>query len=157
MERHDSIIFFDIKINLYAESGDSLMQNSRTKERQAYFFRHFLSTLIMISVIFLCPDISLSATKYYYYLHAGSFRIKKDTIKFIEKLQKHGYKVVAKYKKIADQGHWYIVYVGPISSKKEMNLTIRSLREKKLAKYIAVHQKKSLISSDLKTSKQVVD
>jgi len=111
----------------------------------------------MISVIFLCPDITLSATKYYYYLHAGSFRIKKDTIKFIEKLQKHGYKVVAKYKKITDQGHWYIVYVGPLSSKKDVNLTIRSLREKKLAGHIAVHQKKALISSDLMTRKNAVD
>ena len=133
------------------------MQNSRTKEKKAYFFRHFLSTLIMISVIFSCPDITLSATKYYYYLHTGSFRIKKDTIKFIEKLQKHGYKVVAKYKKIADQGHWYIVYVGPFSSKKDVNLTVKSLRDKKLARYIAVHQKRALISSDLKTRKKKVD
>jgi len=132
------------------------MHNNRTKEIKACFFRHFLSTLIVISVIFLWSDITLSATKYYYYLHTGSFRIKKDTIKFIEKLQKHGYQVVTKYKKIGDQGHWYIVYVGPISSKKEVNLTIRSLREKKLAKYIAVHQKKSLISSDLKISKRAV-
>jgi len=113
------------------------MQNSRTKEKKAYCFRHFLSTLIMISVIFLCPDITLSATKYYYYLHTGSFRIKKDTISSIEKLQKHGYKVVVKYKKIADQGHWYIVYVGPFSSKKDVNLTVKSLRDKKLARYIA--------------------
>jgi len=133
------------------------MQNCRTKKRQAYFFRHFLSILIIISVIFLCPDITLSATKYYYYLHTGSFRIKKDTIKFIEKLQKHEYKVVAKYKKIADQGHWYLVYVGPLSSKKDVNLTIRSLRDKKLAKYIAVHQKRALISSDLMTKKKAVD
>jgi len=133
------------------------MQKSRAKGKQSYFSRHFLSILIVISVIFLCPDITLSATKYYYYLHTGSFRIKKDTIKFIEKLQKHGYKVVAKYKKIADQGHWYIVYIGPLSSKKEANLTIRSLREKNLAKYIAVHQKRSLISSDLKTRKRAVD
>jgi SPOR domain len=149
--------FLDIKINLYAESGDPLMENSRTKEKKAYFFRHFLSTLIVISVIFLCSDITLSATKYYYYLHTSSFRIKKDTIKFMEKLQKHGYQVVAKYKKIGDQGHWYMVYVGPISSKKEVNLTIRSLREKKLARYIAVHQKRALISSDLKTKKKAVD
>jgi len=133
------------------------MQNSRTKEKKACFFRHFLSTLIVISVMFSCPDITLSATKYYYYLHTGSFRIKKDTIKFIEKLQKHGYKVVAKYKKIADQGHWYLVYVGPLSSKKDVNLTIRSLRDKKLAKYIAVHQKRALISSDLMTKKKAVD
>ena len=101
--------FLDIKINLYAESGDSLMENSRTKEKKAYFFRHFLSTLIVISIIFLCSDITLSATKYYYYLHTGSFRIKKDTLKFIEKLQKYGYQVVTKYKKIGDQGHWYMV------------------------------------------------
>ncbi|MBW1644104.1 MAG: SPOR domain-containing protein, partial [Deltaproteobacteria bacterium] len=74
-----------------------------------------------------------------------------------EKLQKHGYQVVAKYKKIGDQGHWYIVYVGPISSKKDVNLTIKSLRKKKLAKYIAVHQKRALISSDLKTGKRAVD
>ena len=133
------------------------MQNSRTKEKKAYCFRHFLSTLIMISVIFSCPDITLSATKYYYYLHTGSFRIKKDTIKFIEKLQKHEYKVVVKYKKIADQGHWYIVYVGPFSSKKDVNLTVKSLRDKKLARYIAVHQKRALISSDLKTRKNKVD
>ena len=133
------------------------MQNSRTKEKKACFFRHLLSTLIVISIIFLCSDIALSATKYYYYLHVGSFRIKKDTIKFIEKLQKHGYQVVAKYKKIGDQGHWYIVYVGPISSKKDVNLTIKSLRKKKLAKYIAVHQKRALISSDLKTRKKAVD
>jgi len=144
-------------MDLYTESGNCLMQNSRTKKRQAYFFRHFLSVLIVISVIFLCPDITLSATKYYYYLHAGSFRIKKDTIKFIEKLQKHGYKVVAKYQKIADQGHWYMVYIGPLSSKKDVNLTIKSLREKKLAKFIAVHQKRALISSDLRTRKKKVD
>ena len=133
------------------------MQKTRVKGKQSYFSRHFLSILIVISVIFLCPDITLSGTKYYYYLHTGSFRIKKDTIKFIEKLQKHEYKVVVKYKKIADQGHWYIVYVGPFSSKKDVNLTIRSLREKKLAKYIAVHQKRALISSDLKTRKKAVD
>ena len=132
------------------------MQKSRVKGKQSYFSRLFLSILIVISVMFLWPDITLSATKYYYYLHAGSFRIKKDTIKFIEKLQKHGYKVVAKYEKIADQGHWYIIYIGPLSSKKEANLTIRSLRQKKLAKYIAVHQKRSLISSDLETRKRAV-
>ena len=132
------------------------MQKSRVKGKQSYFSRYFLSILIVISVMFLRPDIALSATKYYYYLHAGSFRIKKDTIKFIEKLQKHGYKVVTKYEKFADQGHWYIVYIGPLSSKKEANLTIRSLREKKLAKYIAVHQKRSLLSSDLKTRKRTV-
>jgi len=78
-------------------------------------------------------------------------------VKFIWKLQKHGYRVVPKYKKIADQGHWYIVYIGPLSSKKEVNSTIRSLRKKKLAKYIAVHQKRSLLSSDLKTKKRTVD
>jgi len=38
-----------------------------------------------------------------------------------------------------------------------VNLTIRSLRKKKLARYIAVHQKRSLISSDLKTRKRAVD
>ncbi|MBW1821557.1 MAG: hypothetical protein JRI92_07295, partial [Deltaproteobacteria bacterium] len=43
------------------------------------------------------------------------------------------------------------------SSKKEANLTIRSLRKKKLARYIAVHQKRSLLSSDLKTRKRAVD
>ncbi len=133
------------------------MQKSRVKGKQSYFSRHLLWILIVISVIFLCPDITLSATKYYYYLHTGSFRIKKDAIKYVEKLQKHGYKVVAKYKKIADQGHWYIVYIGPIKSKKEVNLTIRSLREKKLAKHIAVHQKRALISSDLKIRKKAVD
>jgi sporulation related protein len=133
------------------------MQKSRVKRKQSYFSRHFLSILIVISVIFLCPDITLSATKYYYYLHTGTFRIKKDTIKFVEKLEKHGYEVVAKYKKIADQGQWYIVYIGPFSSKKDVNLTIRSLREKKLAKYIAVHQKRTLISNDLKTEKKEVD
>ena len=87
------------------------MQKSRVKRKQSYFSRHFLSLLIMISVIFLCPDITLSATKYYYYLNPGTFRIKKDTLIFVEKLEKHGYEVVAKYKKIADQGHWYIVYI----------------------------------------------
>ena len=133
------------------------MQKSMVKRKRSYFSRSFLSILIVISVIFICPDTTLSATKYYYYLHAGSYRIKKDTIKFIEKLQKHGYKVVAKYKKIADQGHWYMVYIGPIKSKKDVNLTIKSLREKKLAKYIAVHQKRALISSDLKTRKKAVD
>ena len=132
------------------------MQKSRVKRKQSYFSRHFLSILLVISFIFFCPGITLSATKYYYYLHASSFRIKKDTIKFIGKLQKHGYEVVVKYKKIADQGYWYIVYIGPLSSKKEANLTIRSLREKKLARYIAVHQKRSLLSSDLRTEKQVV-
>jgi hypothetical protein len=133
------------------------MQKSRVKEKQSYFSRHFLSILIVISVIFICPDNTFSATKYYYYLQAGSFRIKKDAIKFIEKIEKHEYKVVAKYEKIADQGHWYIVYIGPLSSKKEVNLTIKSLRKKKLAKYIAVHQKISLISSNLMTGKQTVD
>ena len=133
------------------------MQKNRVKGKPPYFSKSFLTTLIVISFIFICPDITLSATKYYYYLHAGSFRIQKDTIKFIEKLQRHGYKAVAKYKKIADQGYWYIVYIGPLSSKKEANLTIRSLRKKKLAKYIAVHQKRSLISSDLKTGKQAAD
>ena len=134
-----------------------MMQKNLLRGKQSYFSRHFLSTLIVISFIFLCPDITLSAKKYYYYLQAGSFRIKKDAIKFIEKIEKHEYKVVAKYKKIADQGYWYIVYIGPLSSKKEVNLTIRSLRKNKLAKYIAVHQKKSLLSSDLKTKKRAVD
>jgi len=133
------------------------MQKNRVKGKQSYFSRHFLSILIVISVMFLWPDITLSATKYYYYLQAGSFRIKKDAIKFIEKIEKHEYKVVAKYKKIADQGHWYIVYIGPLSSKKEVKLTIRSLRKKKLARYIAVHQKRSLISSNLMTRKRTVD
>ena len=132
------------------------MQKNCAKGKQSYFSRYFLSTLIVISFIFLCPDITLSAKKYYFYLQAGSFRIKKDTLKFIEKLEKHEYKVVAKYQKIADQGYWYIVYIGPLSSKKEVDLTIRSLRKKKLAKYIAVHQKKSLLSSNLKTKKQAV-
>jgi len=133
------------------------MQKNRIKKRKPYFLRHFLSTLIVISFIFLYPDITLSAEKYYYYLQAGSFRIKKDAIKFIEKIEKHEYKVVAKYEKIADQGHWYIVYIGPLSSKKEVNLTIKSLRNKKLAKYLAVHRKKSLISDNLMTKKQVVN
>jgi len=133
------------------------MQKNYVKGKQSYLSRHFLSILIVISVIFICPDNTFSATKYYYYLQAGSFRIKKDAIKFIEKLEIHKYKVVAKYKKIADQGHWYIVYIGPLSSKKEVSLTIRSLRKKKLARYIAVHQKRSLISSDLKTRKRAVD
>ncbi len=39
------------------------MQNSRTKEKKACFFRHFLSTVIVISVIFLCSD----TTKLYFY------------------------------------------------------------------------------------------
>lgn len=146
-----------LKINLYTELRGKLMQKRRVKEKQSYYSRHFLSILIVISVMFLCPDVTLSAAKYYYYLHAGSFRIKKDTIKFIEKLQKHGYKVVTKHKKIADQGHWYIVYIGPIRSKKDVNLTIKSLRKKKLARYIAVHQKRAIIISDLKTKKPVVD
>ena len=133
------------------------MLKSRVKGKQSYFSRHFLWILIVMSFIFICPDTTLSASKYYYYLHSGSFRIKKDTIKFIGKLQKHGFKVVAKYKKIADQGHWYMVYVGPIKSKKDVNLTIKSLRKKKLAKYIAVHQKRALISSDLKIRKKEVD
>jgi len=94
------------------------MQKNYVKGKQSYLSRHFLSILIVISVIFICPDNTFSATKYYYYLQAGSFRIKKDAIKFIEKLEIHKYKVVAKYKKIADQGHWYIVYIGPLSSKK---------------------------------------
>jgi len=38
-----------------------------------------------------------------------------------------------------------------------VNLTIKSLRDKKLARYIAVHQKRALISSDLKTSKKKVN
>jgi len=133
------------------------MEKNRVKGKQPYFSRHFLSTLIVISFIFLCPDITLSATKYYFYLQAGSFRIKKDAIKFIEKIEKHEYKVVTKHQKIADQGYWYIVYIGPLSSKKEVDLTVRSLRKKKLAKYIAVHQKKSLISSNLMKKEQVVD
>ena len=133
------------------------MQKNRLKGKQSYFSKHFLSILIVISFIFLCPDITLSAKKYYYYLQAGSFRIKKEAIKFIEKIEKHEYKVVAKYEKIADQGNWYIIYIGHLSSKKEVNLTIRSLRKKKLAKYIAVHQKKSIISGNLMTRKQVID
>jgi len=133
------------------------MQKNCVTEKQSYFSRHFLSTLMVISFIFLCPDITLSATKYYYYLQTGSFRIKQDAIKFIEKIETHEYKVVAKYKKIADLGHWYIVYIGPLPSMKEVNSTIKSLRKKKLAKYIAVHQNKSLISSHLMTKKQVVD
>ena len=133
------------------------MQKNRAKGKQSYLLRLFLSTLIVISFIFLSPDFTLSATKYYYYLQVGSFRIKQDAIKFIEKIEKHEYEVVVKYKKIADQGQWYIVYIGPLSSREEANLTIRSLRKKKLAKYIAVHQEKSLISSHLITKKQVVD
>ena len=133
------------------------MQKNCVKGKQSYLSRHFLSILIVISVIFICPDNTFSAAKYYYYLQTGSFRIKKDAIKFIEKIEKHEYKVVAKYEKIADQGNWYIIYIGPLSSKKEVNLTIKSLRKKKLAKYIAVHQKKSLISSNLMTGKQTVD
>ncbi|MCP4371536.1 MAG: SPOR domain-containing protein [Deltaproteobacteria bacterium] len=133
-----------------------MMQKNCVKGKQSYFSRHFLSTLIVISFIFLCPDITLSAEKYYFYLQTGSFRIKKDAMKFIEKIEKHEYKVVAKYEKIADQGYWYIVYIGPLSSKKDVDLTVRSLRKKKLAKYIAVHQKKSLISSNLKKKEAVV-
>jgi len=133
------------------------MQKNRIKKRKPYFLIHFLSILIVISVIFICPDYTFSATKYYYYLQTGSFRIKKDAINFIEKIEKYEYKVVVKYEKIADQGHWYIVYIGPLSSKKEVNLTIKSLRKKKLAKHIAVHQKKSLISSNLMTGKQTAD
>jgi len=133
------------------------MQKNRAKGKQSYLLRLFLSTLIVISFIFLSPDFTLSATKYYYYLQVGSYRIKQDAIKFIEKIEKHEYEVVVKYKKIADQGQWYIVYIGPLSSREEANLTIRSLRKKKLAKYIAVHQEKSLISSHLITKKQVVD
>ncbi len=132
------------------------MKKNCVKGKQSYFSRHFLSTLIVISFIFLCPDITLSAKKYYFYLQTGSFRIKKDAMKFIEKIEKHEYKVVAKYEKIADQGYWYIVYIGPLSSKKDVDLTVRSLRKKKLAKYIAVHQKKSLISNNL-MKKEAVD
>lgn len=134
-----------------------MMQKNCVTEKQSYFSRHFLSILMLISFIFLCPDITLSATKYYYYLQTGSFRIKQDAIKFIEKIETHKYKGVTKYEKIADQGHWYIVYIGPLSSMQEVNSTIKSLRKKKLAKYIAVHQKKSLISSHLMPKKQVVD
>ena len=46
-----------------------------------------------------------------------------------------------------------MVYIGPFSSKKEVNLTMRLLRKQKLAKYVAVHQKRGLISGDLKTQK----
>ena len=133
------------------------MQNNRNKEKRSYFIRHFLWILIVVSVFIICPDITLSGEKYYYYLHTGSFRTKKDTLKIIEKLQKHGYKPVAKYKKIGDIGYWYQVYIGPISSKKEVNLTIRTLRQKKIAKHIAVHQKRALLSCDLKTRKQAAD
>ena len=87
-----SIYRLKIKINLYAELRGKLMQKNRVKGKPPYFSKSFLTTLIVISFIFICPDITLSATKYYYYLHAGSFRIQKDTIKFIEKLQRHGYK-----------------------------------------------------------------
>jgi len=60
------------------------MQKNCVTEKQSYFSRHFLSTLMVISFTFLCPDITLSATKYYYYLQTGSFRIKQDAIKFIK-------------------------------------------------------------------------
>ncbi|MBT8358118.1 MAG: SPOR domain-containing protein [Deltaproteobacteria bacterium] len=134
-----------------------MMQKNCVKEKQSYCSRYLLSTLFVISFLLLCSDISFAASKYYYYLQVGSFRIKKEAIEFIAQIEKHNYKGVAKSEKIADQGQWYIVYIGPLSSREEANLTLRSLRKKKLAKYIAVHQKKSLVSSNLMTGKKVVD
>jgi hypothetical protein len=85
------------------------MQKSRIKGKQSNFSRCFLSILIVISVIFTCPEITLSESNFYYYLHTGSFRIKKDAIKSVEQLENHGYKVVATYKKLQtrDSGIWY--------------------------------------------------
>jgi hypothetical protein len=133
------------------------MKKKRIKRKQPYFLRHLSSFLIVISFLFFSPDISLSASKYYYYLQVGSFRIKIDAIRFIAKIEKHDFKGVVKYEKIADQGHWYIVYIGPLSSREEANLTVQALRKKKLAKYIAVHQKRSQIISNLISEKQVID
>jgi len=113
--------------------------------------------LSMIFLMFCTPNVISSAEKHYYYLHISSFRLKKRAVQDAEMLQNKGYDAIPRRERVPNKGYWYCVYIGPFSSLQEARLKRKELRRKKLAEYVAIHKKESLISVDLEERKAPIE
>jgi hypothetical protein len=121
-------------------------------------FQISLSLMLASAILMFCaPDVFCSVEKYYYYLHISSFRLKERAVKDVERIRNRGYNAIARRERVSDRGYWYRVYIGPFSSLQEAKLKREELRRKKLAEYVAIHKKESLISAELEETKVPVE
>jgi hypothetical protein len=117
-----------------------------------------LSLMLASTILMFCtPCVFCSAEKYYYYLHVSSFRLKERAVKDVERIRNQGYNAVARRERVSDKGYWYRIYIGPFSSLQEAKLKAEELRRHKIAEYIAIHKKESLISAELEEKKVPVE
>ena len=129
----------------------------RSVAREFSFRIHLWLMLSMIFLMFCTPNVVSSAEKYYYYLHISSFRLEKKAVKNAERMRNQGYDAIPRRERVPNKGYWYRVYIGPFSSLQEARLKRKELRRKKLAEYVAIHKKESLISVDLEERKAPIE
>jgi len=133
------------------------MEHTKSVARQ-FFSRICLCLMLStISLVFCTPNVVSSAEKYYYYLHVGSHRSKVRAAQDVARLQNEGYNTISRRERVPNKGYWYRVYIGPFSSLQEAKLKRNELRRKKLAEYVAIHKKESLISVELEEKKAVIE
>jgi hypothetical protein len=136
------------------ENGMLYIEHFRIKS----CFQISLSLMLASAILMFCtPDVFCSVEKYYYYLHVSSFRLKERAVKDIERIRNQGYNAIASRERVSDTGYWYRVYIGPFLSLREAKLKREELRRKKLAEYVAIHKRESLMSAELEETKVPVE
>jgi len=132
------------------------MEHIKSVPRQSSFRIRLCLMLSIISLLFCDPNFVSSAGTYYY-LHVSSHRLKMRAVRDVARLQNKGYNTISRRERVPNKGYWYRVYIGPFSSLQEAKLKRKELRRKKLAEYVAIHKKESLISVDLEERKVPIE
>ena len=97
----------------------------------------FLKLLIILSASFLlallhmypCP---VYAQGTFYTIHVSSYRIHKNAIKKVSRLEMSGFEAFYRYEYVKGKAMWYRVYVGRFGSKNEAKKKAEALRQRKI-------------------------
>lgn len=100
----------------------------------------FLKLLIILSASFLlalldmypCP---VYARGTFYTIHVSSYRIHKNAIKKVSRLEMSGFEAFYRYEYVKGKAMWYRVYVGRFGSKNEAKKKAEALRQRKIISY----------------------
>ena len=116
----------------------------------------FLKLLIILSAFFLlallhmypCP---VYAQGTFYTIHVSSYRIHKNAIKKVSRLEMSGFEAFYRYEHVKGKAMWYRVYIGRFGSRNEAKEMVEALRQRKIISYYDITAIKEAIHFGDKT------